>query len=113
MNLPKSGISKVVDRWIELRVIPDVVEFGPEFRAQPFGDLGVLDERDIPVLLSGAHDRANSGIPETGARPDEWSTGIREREGKWIGKRAAGIRRIAARIRDAPDARRGRERGSL
>jgi hypothetical protein len=59
LNLAKGGIRKVVDRRIELGVIPDVVEFGPELRAQHFGDFRVLDERDVPVLLSRAHDRSN------------------------------------------------------
>ena len=111
MNLTKGGISKVVDRWIELRVIPDVVEFGPEFRAQPFGDLGVLDERDVPVLLTGTHDRPNSRVPEAGACPGESVPGIGKRESEGIRKSTAGISGAATWVWNAPDAGRRGERG--
>jgi enamine deaminase RidA (YjgF/YER057c/UK114 family) len=43
LNLPERGIGHVVDRRIELRVIPNVVELRSELHVQTFGDLRVLE----------------------------------------------------------------------
>ena len=52
---PNVPTRKVVDRGVELRVIPDVVEFRPELHSQRFRHLGVFLYRHVPVVLAGSH----------------------------------------------------------
>jgi hypothetical protein len=53
--LTKTNRLHIVDSWVrEVGVIPDVKEVGGEPELLAFGDLNVLDQGEIPVLLKRA-----------------------------------------------------------
>ena len=57
----------VGERWVaEVRMVPNVEEVGREPQLLPFGDLEVLHQREVPVLLARASERVASEVSKTG-----------------------------------------------
>src|ERR1700730_2465215 len=55
----------VVDRWIaEVRVVPNVEEVGRKSQLLPLGQLDILDQRKIPVLLVRSAENVPAQIAE-------------------------------------------------
>src|SRR5258708_6370124 len=60
-----AGVFDVVEGWVgEVGVIPDVEEVRGETELLAFGDLKVLDQRKVPVLLERAAIDVSSEIAE-------------------------------------------------
>src|ERR1700733_4060790 len=71
----ETDIPAGINRRVVLGVVPNVVELGPELQAGSFRDLGVLDQREIPVVLAGPHDCAHLRVPEAGCtRNISWNS---------------------------------------
>src|SRR6202034_4126708 len=67
-------------RKLQVRVIPDIEELGAEFEMHLFFHWKLLDEREIPVLQSGAANNVSSCVSEGAQlRVGHKRAGIKER----------------------------------
>src|SRR5439155_1731983 len=64
VDLPKVSVAKTSRNRVERGVVEEVEELSPELIVQPFGDLTVLVEGEIPVSRAGSPHRVSSRVTE-------------------------------------------------